>query len=169
MTGSVARVGVKPRAPGQRGLPKPAATRLEITTAGATGDYNHYRTEQLPGDLDQAILLLTEEVLEGLRAEGWPVEPGDLGENVTLAGIPESALGPGAQLRLGDVVLEVSLACDPCTELYVLPYVGSERGPAFIRTLTGRRGWYARVVREGSLTPGTPVEVTRRASSAPAR
>jgi MOSC domain-containing protein YiiM len=166
VTGTVVRVGVKPRTPGQRGLPKPAAPRLEVTTAGAKGDYNHYRTEQLPGDLDQAILVLTEEVLERLQAEGWPVQPGDLGENVTLAGIPESALGPGAQLRLGDVVLVVSLACDPCTELYVLPYVGPERGPAFIRTLTGRRGWYARVVREGSVEPGTPVELTRQASAA---
>jgi MOSC domain-containing protein YiiM len=167
VTGTVARVGAKPRTSGQRGLPKPAAPRLEITTAGAVGDYNHYRTEQLPQDLDQAILLLTEEVLERLQADGWPVQPGDLGENVTLAGIPESALGPGARLRLGDVILEVSLACDPCTELYVLPYVGPERGPAFLRTLAGRRGWYARVVREGSIEPGTPVELTSPSRTSP--
>lgn len=167
MTGSVSRVSAKPKTPGQRGLPKPAQARLDITPAGAAGDYNHYRTEQLPGDLDQAILLLTQEVLGALQAEGWPVQPGDLGENVTLAGIPESALGPGARLRIGDVVLEVSLACDPCTELYVLPYVGRERGPAFIKTLAGRRGWYARVIREGSIVSGAPVELILRASPFP--
>ena len=44
--------------------------------------------------------------------------------------------------------------------LYSLPYVGPERGPAFLRTLHGRRGWFARVVQGGAVYPGTPVEVT---------
>jgi MOSC domain-containing protein YiiM len=150
-------VSVKPRVRGEYGLPKPAVPRLEITPAGAVGDYNNYRTEKLPGDLDQAILVITRDVLDQLRAEGWPVAPGDLGENVTVSGVFESDLGPGAQLHIGPVVLEVSLACDPCTELCVLPYVGAERGPAFVRALTGRRGWYARVIQPGTIAPGDPV------------
>ena len=167
MTGQVIRVSAKPRTPGQRGLPKPAVSHLTVTVEGALGDYNHYRTEQLPGDRDQAILVMTDEVLEQLRAEGWPVQPGDLGENITVAGVAESALKPGTRLRLGPVELEVSLACDPCTELYVLPYVGQARGPAFIKTMVGRRGWYARVLREGVIAAGTPVEIDLAAAPAP--
>jgi len=163
--GRVERVSVKPRVPGEFGLPKPAVPRLEITPAGAVGDYNNYRTEKLAGDPAQAILLLTREVLDQLRAEGWPVQPGDLGENLTLAGVAESALGPGARLSIGGVVLEVSLACDPCKETWVLPYIGPARGPAFVKTLRGRRGWYARVIQPGAVVPGDPVIVQQASGS----
>lgn len=158
--GTVRRLSVKPRTPGERGLPKQAVSTLTITPAGAEGDYNHYRTTKVHGDANLAILLLTEEVLEGLRRDGWPVQPGDLGENVTLADVPEASLKPGSRVTIGDVVLEVSEACDPCSETYVLPYVGRERGPEFVRTLMGRRGWFARVLAGGTIASGAEVFVT---------
>jgi len=65
-------------------------------------------------------------------------------------------------------VLEVSKPCDPCTVLYTLPYVGLERGPAFLRTLQGRRGWFARVLHGGAVSLDTPVEVTHPSHSVPA-
>lgn len=167
MTGIVLRTSIKPRNAGQRGLPKPAVSSLEVTVQGAVGDFNNYRTEQMPGDLDQALLLLTEEVLHDLQSEGWPVQPGDLGENLMLGGVPERMLAPGTKLRIGDVLVEISLACDPCTTLYALPYVGRERGPEFLRRLNGRRGWYARVLEPGVVTPGTPVLLVSRAAPAP--
>jgi MOSC domain-containing protein YiiM len=54
----------------------------------------------------------------------------------------------------------VSKACDPCTILYNLPYVGVERGPEFLRVMQGRRGWYARVLQGGTVRSNTPIEVT---------
>jgi MOSC domain-containing protein YiiM len=158
--GSVVRLSVKPQTTGEHGLPKRAVPELRITAAGAEGDYNHYRTTKVKGDPDLAILMLTEEVLGGLRSEGWPVQPGDLGENLTLAGIPESSLKPGSRVSIGTVELEVSLACDPCNETYILPYVGKEKGPEFVRTLVGRRGWFARVLSGGIVATGDPVSVT---------
>ncbi|HEU5217124.1 MAG TPA: MOSC domain-containing protein [Gemmatimonadales bacterium] len=158
--GSVERLSVKPQTPGQRGLPKHAVRRLHISRSGAEGDYNHYRTTKVQGDPNLAILVMTREVIDTLRTEGWPVEPGDLGENLTLDGVPEAALKPGTRIRIGPVLLEVSEPCDPCTELYVLPYVGRDRGPEFVRTLTGRRGWFTRVLAPGDIVPGAPVEVT---------
>jgi MOSC domain-containing protein YiiM len=62
------------------------------------------------------------------------------------------------------VVLEVSLACTPCTELYTLSFVGQERGPEFLRTMKGRRGWYARVLAGGEVHPGMPARVSAPAS-----
>jgi MOSC domain-containing protein YiiM len=140
---------------------------LTLTPAGVQGDFNRWRTEKADGDPDQAVLLLAEEILGALRSEGWPVQPGELGENLTLADLPPDALGPGAQVKVGDVVLEVSKPCDPCTVLYGLPYVGMERGPAFLRTMQGRRGWFARVVRSGTIRPEMPVVVSRPRSPAP--
>lgn len=159
MRGRIVQLHLKPRAGRARGIPKRAVPSLTITAAGVEGDFNRWRTEEAAGDPDQAVLLLSEEILADLRTEGWPVRPGELGENVTIAGLA-GALEPGSRVHLGDVVLEVSKRCDPCIVLYSLPYVGLERGPAFIRALQGRRGWFARVVKGGTVRPDMAVEVT---------
>ena len=159
MAGRVANLSVKPEAPGEVGLPKRSVASLAITAEGARGDYNRYRTRTLKGDPDSAILLLTEEILAALRQEGWAVEPGHLGENVLLAGIPADRLQIGTRVRLGSVLLQLSRLCEPCSELYELPYIGRSRGPEFVRTLQGRRGWYARVLEEGRVARGDPVQL----------
>jgi MOSC domain-containing protein YiiM len=158
--GRIVQLHRKPRDGRARGLPKEPVAELTITPSGVEGDYNRWRTEQAHGDPDQAVLLLADEILAALRLEGWPVERGHLGENLTLAGLPPDALAPGARVEAGEVVLEISKACDPCIVLYGLPYVGTERGPAFIRSLAGRRGWFARVVQGGRLTTGLWASVT---------
>jgi MOSC domain-containing protein YiiM len=155
--GRIVQLNLKPREGRARGLPKRMVPQLTITPAGVEGDFNRWRTEEAGGDPDQAVLLLSDEILTDLRTEGWPVQRGQLGENLTLAGIPPEALHPGARVRAGEVVLEVSKPCDPCTVLFSLPYVGVDRGPAFLRTLRGRRGWFARVLHGGTLTPDMPV------------
>jgi MOSC domain-containing protein YiiM len=137
-----------------RGIPKRPVPELTLTPRGVEGDFNRWRTEKAAGDPDQAVLLLEVEILEALAAEGWPVRPGDLGENVGIAGLERGTLAPGTRVTIGEVALEVSKACDPCIVLYGLPYVGAERGPAFVRTLKGRRGWFSRVVGSGAVRVG---------------
>jgi MOSC domain-containing protein YiiM len=158
--GIILRLSVKPQVPGEFGLPKRPVPSLRITLDGAKGDYNHYRTRKLNSDGDQALLIVTEDLLDTLRSEGWPVQPGDLGENLTISGIQESDLRPGVGLQTGDVRLSITKPCDPCTELYTLPYVGKERGPAFLEATAGRRGWYAKVLAPGELTSGCAVSLT---------
>jgi MOSC domain-containing protein YiiM len=159
MRGRIVQLHRKPREGRGRGIPKRPVPELRITADGVEGDYNRWRTEEAAGDPDQAVLLLDDEILAALRGEGWPVERGHLGENVTLADLPASVLAPGVRVEAGEVVLEISKACDPCIVLYGLPYVGVERGPSFIRTLPGRRGWFARVIGPGTLAVGMPVTV----------
>jgi MOSC domain-containing protein YiiM len=166
--GRIVQLHLKPKEGRARGLPKRAVPHLTMPPDGVEGDFNRWRTEKANGDPDQAVLLLSEEILVDLRAEGWPVQAGELGENLTLAGLPPDALQPGAQVHLGAVVLEVSKPCDPCTVLYSLPYVGVERGPAFLRALQGRRGWFARVVHGGTVHPDLPMEVRSPPLSVPA-
>lgn len=157
-TGRIVGLHLKPKEGRARGIPKRPVPQLVVTPEGVEGDFNRWRTEKAAGDPDQAVLLLEEEDLTALRAEGWPVRPGDLGENLLVAGLPSPEWRVGARLRLGEAVLELSKPCDPCVVLYGLPYVGLERGPGFIRTLKGRRGWFARVTRGGTITPETRVE-----------
>lgn len=159
MPGTLLQLNSKANVPGEFGLPKAAVAELRVTPAGAEGDYNRWRTEKAKGDPEQAILVITREVLDGLVKEGWPVKPGDLGENFTVDGIAEAAFKPGLRLRAGSLLLEVTKACDPCDEVYSLPYVGKQRGPDFVRALLGRRGWYARVLESGVVTTGATISV----------
>jgi MOSC domain-containing protein YiiM len=164
MNGSVSRLSIKPLVSGEVGLPKHAVPVLKVGVSGAEGDYNHYRATELHGDADQALLLVTEDLLAQLNAAGWPVQPGDLGENLTLRGVPEVNLQPGVRLEIGTIGIEVTRPCDPCKNLYALPYVGREKGPAFLKATVGRRGWYAKVLSPGAIQTGAIVRVGNRSA-----
>ena len=157
--GTVRRLGAKSRVEGEHGLPKPELPEARITVRGVDGDYNLYRETKRGGDPEMALLLLPEETIEELNRGGWPVRPGDLGENVTTSGIPYGRLAPPRQLRLGEVVVQTTKPCEPCDNLCLLPYVGRERGPAFLKAMLGRRGWFAKVVREGVVRKGDAIEL----------
>lgn len=158
VAGRVHRLSRKPQTPGERGLPKPEVPEARITVQGLEGDYNVYRHDEAHDDPAMAILIMPLETLNELDREGWPVRPGDVGENITTAGLPYDAFAPGTRFRVGDVLLEISKPCTPCDNLYRLPYVGAERGPAFLKATLGRRGWYARVLREGTVRTNDRVE-----------
>lgn len=154
---TIVRLSVKGIPQHGPGLPKPEVPFAQVTRAGLAGDFNRYRHERLADDPDSAVLLMPIEVIETLNQEGWPVAPGDLGENLTTRGLPYERLAPGVRLRTGDVRLEVTRACDPCHNLYSLPYVGESRGPEFLRVMMGRRGWYAKVLAPGRVGRGDPI------------
>ena len=157
--GTVYRLGAKPKVAGEHGLPKPELPQARLTQAGVEGDYNLYRQTKKNGDPEMAILLMPIETLEELNQEGWPVRPGDLGENVTTRGIPYAALAPPRTVRLGEAVVRTAKPCEPCDNLFLLPYIGRERGPAFLKAMLDRRGWFARVVTEGLVRRGDRVQL----------
>ena len=156
--GTVHQINVKAQTKGEHGLPKKPVDSVHVSKAGLTGDYNLYRQETLHGDPDSAVLIIPLETILKLNAEGWPVKIGDLGENFTTTGIPYGRFAPGKAFRIGGTVIEVSRACDPCKNLHLLPYVGSSKGPTFVKTMLGRRGWYARVRKEGLVRKGDTIE-----------
>jgi MOSC domain-containing protein YiiM len=158
VTGSVHQINVKPRTPGAHGLPKKPVDSALVTKQGVDGDFNLYRHEELDDDPDSAVLLMPLEMLEQLNSEGWPIKPGDIGENVTTTGVPYNAFAPGKSFAIGGVEVQVSRACDPCDNLFLLPYVGRERGPEFLKVMLGRRGWYARVTKAGRIRKGDTVK-----------
>lgn len=153
----IAQINVKPRTPGERGLPKRPVSSVRVTRAGVEGDYNRYRHEELADDVDSALLLMPVEMIDQLNTEGWPIRPGDLGENFTTKGVPYGAFAVGRIFVAGQVRLQVSRACDPCENLFLLPYVGASRGPDFLKSTLGRRGWYARVLSEGTVMVGDTI------------
>ncbi|MCI4351295.1 MAG: MOSC domain-containing protein [Thermoplasmata archaeon] len=167
MVATIRRVGVKGEIAQERGLPKPSVPQALVTVRGLDGDYNRYRQEELHGDPDSAVLLIAEETLRELQQEGWPVAPGDLGENFTLGGLDPSLFTPGLRLGMGAAEVQVSRRCDPCRNLFALPYIGDARGPEFLRATLVRRGWYARVLREGVVRVGDLVRANQIADRRP--
>jgi len=101
-----------------------------------------------------ALLIYPMETIQELNQEGWPVQPGDVGENLTITGYAHDTFKVGQQYKAGDSTIEISLECDPCTNLGLLPYVGQKHITTFMNTILHRRGWYARIVKEGEIKPG---------------
>lgn len=156
--GRVRSLHRKPEAPGEHGLPKPAVDEIFVSPSGVRDDFNRYRHEDLHDAADQAVLLMTSEMIRTLNREGWPIQEGDIGENITAEGIPYGEFHPGDRFRVGTAIVQVTKPCTPCTNLHLLPYVGPEKGPRFVKTMVDRRGWYAMVVREGRVRTGDPIE-----------
>jgi MOSC domain-containing protein YiiM len=64
------------------------------------------------------VHLIHSELYDELRARGFDVAPGQMGENVTTRGVELLALPVGALLRLGaEAVVEVTGLRNPCIQL----------------------------------------------------
>ena len=64
------------------------------------------------------IHLIHAELHDELRANGFTVAPGEVGENITTRGIDLLALPRGTRLRLGnDAVVEITGLRNPCLQL----------------------------------------------------
>jgi MOSC domain-containing protein YiiM len=64
------------------------------------------------------VHLIQSELHDELRARGFDVKPGDIGENVTTCGVDLLNLPAGTRLRLGDAaVVELTGLRNPCVQL----------------------------------------------------
>lgn len=123
-----------------------------ITDFGLEGDRHAGR------ELRQVSILNAETVAE-LAGAGMPVEPGVLGENITVEGVPVMQLEDGMRLRLGpDAELEITGDRPACRELL-------EVHKDALKAMVGRTGKMARVLRGGTVRPGDTVEVLSAAVS----
>ncbi len=96
------------------GVPKKPIQVAEVGDRGVVGDRQADRRNH--GRPLQALCLWSTDVIDRLRAEGHPIEPGAAGENVTISGIDWFAIRPGAQLLIGEVLAEISAWSTPCAK-----------------------------------------------------
>ena len=83
------------------------------------------------------------------------LRPGAFGENLTVSGLDEKAIGIGDQLSIGSVLLEVSQPRVPCFKLGVA--LANDQAPAMF-TQHFHTGVYFRVLEEGELKKGNRCE-----------
>jgi MOSC domain-containing protein YiiM len=139
------------------GVPKRPVPEARVTTEGVEGD--RQRDLRYHGGPDRAVSLYGQERVAALAAEGHPIAPGSTGENLTLAGVDWGQVTPGTELRVGAAVrLVVTSYAAPCSKI-----AGSFAGGAYRRASHKiHPGWsrvYARVLSEGTVRTGDPVEV----------
>jgi MOSC domain-containing protein YiiM len=139
------------------GVPKRPVREAEVMSHGLDGD--RQRNLKHHGGPDRALCLFSLERIIALQAEGHPIFPGSLGENLTVAGLPWEELGPGSRLRLGpEVIAEITSYTAPCATI-----AASFADGQFIRASQEQHpGWsrlYARVLSTGSIRIGDRASV----------
>jgi MOSC domain-containing protein YiiM len=96
------------------------------------------------------VLLIDSETLERFN-----IAPGALKENVTTMGIDFQTLKMGQNLRVGESLLEITVACDPCPRM-------DEIRMGLQQELRGQRGWLCKVIEAGMIRRGDSIEVETR-------
>jgi MOSC domain-containing protein YiiM len=139
------------------GVPKLPVERALVRANGMEGD--RQRDRRYHGGPDRALCLFAQERLDALAAEGHPIGPGVLGENVTIAGLPWDRVRPGARLKIGGVDAEVTSYAVPCRNIAYafadgkIARVGERANPGWSRV-------YVRILAEGEIGVGDLVTLT---------
>lgn len=134
------------------GMPKLPIESARVTAEGVAGDRQKNRTYH--GGPNRAVCLYSEELYGWLRAEhGIDLKNGAVGENFTTRGIDLHALNQGDRLRVGDqCTIELTSVRAPCRNL-------NKWDGRLLSVIQGRSGWVAKVVQDGTVRPGDPIEV----------
>jgi MOSC domain-containing protein YiiM len=108
------------------------------------------------------VHLIHAELFDELRGAGFTIEPGDLGENVTTAGLDLLGLPKGTRLRLGEsAVVELTGLRNPC--VLIDRFRSGLKDALLDRDAAGatvrKSGVMAIVVAGGDVRPGDPIGV----------
>jgi len=143
------------------GVPKRPIDRTVITTRGLIGDGQRTK-EPVHGGPEKAVCLFGVEQIRRVNADGHHLYPGAIGENLTLSGLDLGGLASGDQLRIGDPatgpIIQLSDPAAPCKNIagsfedWRIARVSHKVRPEDSR-------WYARVLREGPVVSGDPIEL----------
>lgn len=107
------------------------------------------------------VHLLQSELFGEMAQHGFALSPGDLGENITTAGIDALGLSQGTLLKIGqEVVLEVTGLRNPCGQIDrfrpgLLAHLAVKSDSAIIR----RAGIMSVVLEGGMVRPGDAIVV----------
>ena len=141
--GQVRWIGLRPA----RGVPMRAVDSAEaVAGKGLRGDRYASASGKRGITLIQAEHLPVIAALVGLDA----VETAALRRNLVVSGIPLIAL-KGIRFRIGDVLCEGTVPCDPCSRME------AALGPGGYNAMRGHGGLCARVLQGGTLRVGDAV------------
>jgi MOSC domain-containing protein YiiM len=163
VTGTIVQVNVS-----RGGIPKRAIASGELREAGIAGDAWRF---PFHGGTLKAVLVITTEGLDGLIAQGFPLFPGALGENLTTRGIDRHALRLGQRWRVGRAVIELTRIRTPCATLDVYgPGIQAALSDARVMAgdacspRWGLSGFHASVIQPGLVSTGDTIMLLEKDS-----
>jgi MOSC domain-containing protein YiiM len=138
---------------------RPREGAVHVRRLGLEGDEQGDR--RVHGGVDKAVYLYSAEHYAFWRDEldDAGLEPGAFGENLTAVGVAEADLHIGDEIRIGGARLQVSEPRLPCATLAARM---GRRDMQKRFVASERCGVYLRVLAEGALQAGDPVEVVHR-------
>jgi MOSC domain-containing protein YiiM len=132
------------------GMPKLPVLLARVTRSGVEGD--RQRILKYHGGPDRAVCIYSVELYEWLVEQGINVSAGQIGENFTTRGLDLQKLAIGDRLRVGETcIIEVTAVRVPCSQL-------KKWDADLPEMIVGRSGWVAKVIEEGTVRPGDPIE-----------
>jgi MOSC domain-containing protein YiiM len=154
-SGSVLQISI-----GHGGVPKRAIPEADVTPLGIAGDDQAH--PEIHGGPQQAVLLISSETIAELTAQGYPLYPGALGENITTLGLDRKQWRAGQRWRIGpSVIVELTKLRAPCSQLSIYgPGIQKAifaEGPSSPRWALS--GFYASIVRPGLIRPADPISL----------
>ncbi len=167
MAGIVAAVSRSP----SHSFTKPNADSISLLAGlGVDGDAHQgatvkhrSRIERFGGTPNlRQVHLIHAELFDELRAAGFTVSPGQMGENVTTQGVDLLALPTGARLHLGPAaVVEVTGLRNPCRQLDKLQpgLMAATLARDAKGNLVRKAGIMAIVLASGEVRGGDPIRV----------
>ena len=144
------------------GVPKRPCESCAVRRIGLEGD--RQRDLENHGGAERAVSVYSMERIDALRAEGHPIAPGTIGENLTLAGLPWKELRPGVRLEVGEVVLEFASYAAPC-QIIAASFSDGRVVRVSEKVSPGWSRLYARVLKEGTLRVGDRVRMLQAPST----
>ena len=141
------------------GVPKHPVLFARLSATGVEGD--RQRNTRLHGGPDRAVSLYSLDLIEALRIERHPIEPGSTGENLTIADLDWAMVVPGVRLTVGEALVEITSYAHPCRNIDA-SFVEGQITRISVKVHPGWSRVYARVLREGLVRPGDAVELLPR-------
>jgi len=137
------------------GVPKHRVAQTFVLPEGVSGDKQ--RDLRYHGGPLRAVCLFSLERIEALEAEGHPIKPGSVGENLTVRGLDWASLKLGDRLRVGSALLELTSHAAPCKQLSAC-FIEAEFTRISEKTNPGWSRLYAKVLEPGPVAEGDAVE-----------
>jgi MOSC domain-containing protein YiiM len=110
------------------------------------------------GTGDRQLNVMLAEFVAELGTEGFKTAPGELGEQIVLAGLDVATITKGTHLKIGAAVIAVGIPRTGCARFELIQ--GKTRQSA-----AGRLGFLATVVTGGEVAVGDAVEALPTSSS----
>jgi MOSC domain-containing protein YiiM len=132
-----------------------AGASISLCTLGLAGD-GHADLENHGGPERAVYAYLADNWAWWEKEKHFACAPGTFGENLTLEGADDDAVRIGDRFSWGETLLEVSQPRMPCYKFQ--RFHGREDASA-IMALSGRCGWYFRVLKEGLCPVGAAILV----------